>query len=121
MEPFGPAILRRKIEAVVAPFQCPGRAGWFEPPEKVFFKTSSKNDQCHLRCSRKNSYPSKVMSMARLLAEDSNSEPKKARIDILPFLGFSDENKIRTIQPHEDALVVTLRILGYDVKRMLVD
>ena len=37
------------------------------------------------------------------------------------MLGFSDEDKIRTIQPHDDALVVTLKIGGYDVKRVLVD
>ena len=37
------------------------------------------------------------------------------------MLGFSDEDKIETIQPHDDALVVTLRIVGFDVKRVLVD
>ena len=65
--------------------------------------------------------PSRVMSVARLLAEDSSSEPKRAKMDIPPILGFSDEDKIETIQPHDDALVVTLRIGGYDVKRVLVD
>ena len=42
-------------------------------------------------------------------------------MDIQPILGFSNEDKIRTIQPHDDALVVTLKIGGYDVKRVLVD
>ena len=42
-------------------------------------------------------------------------------MDIQPILGFSNEDKIRTIQPHDDTLVVTLRIGGYDVKRVLVD
>ena len=42
-------------------------------------------------------------------------------MDIQQVLGFSDEDKIGTIQPHDDALVVTLRIRGYDVKRVLVD
>ena len=37
------------------------------------------------------------------------------------MLGFSDEDKAGTIQPHNDALVVTLRIVGFDVKRVLVD
>ena len=37
------------------------------------------------------------------------------------MLGFSDEDKVGTIQPHNDALVVTLRIVGFDVKRVLVD
>jgi len=36
-------------------------------------------------------------------------------------LGFSDENKLETIQPHDDALVVTLRISGYDVKMVMID
>ena len=36
-------------------------------------------------------------------------------------MSFSDEDKIGTIQPHGDASVVTLRIGGYDVKRVMVD
>ena len=35
-------------------------------------------------------------------------------------LGFSDEDKLGTIQPHDDTLVVILRICGYDVKRMMI-
>ena len=37
------------------------------------------------------------------------------------IIGFSDKDKIGTIQPHNDALVITLRIGGYDVKRVMVD
>ena len=37
------------------------------------------------------------------------------------MLSFSNAGKQRTIQPHDDALVVTLRICGYDVKRVMVD
>ena len=37
------------------------------------------------------------------------------------MLGFSNEDKIGTIQPHDDALVVTLMIEGFDVKKVLVD
>ena len=61
------------------------------------------------------------MFVARLPVEDSNLEPKRARIEIQPILDFSDEDKIETIQPHDDPLVVTLKIGGYDVKRVLVD
>ena len=57
-------------------------------------------------------YPSKVMSVARLPAKDSNSEPKRATIEIQPVLGFSNEDKIRTIQPYDEILVVTLKIGG---------
>ena len=42
-------------------------------------------------------------------------------MDIRPALSFSNEDKIGTIQPHDDALVVTLKIGGYDVKRVMVD
>nr|XP_023914264.1 uncharacterized protein LOC112025807 [Quercus suber] len=61
------------------------------------------------------------MFVAQLSAEDTNKEPKRARLEIQLVLGFSDEDKIETIQPHDDALVVTLRIGGYDVKRMMVN
>ena len=37
------------------------------------------------------------------------------------MLSFSDEDKMGTIQPHDDTLVVTLRIEGYDVKMVMVD
>ena len=59
--------------------------------------------------------------MARLFAKDTNLEPKRAKVDIQSALSFSDEDKIGTMQPHDDILVVTLRIGGYDVKRMMVD
>ena len=53
---------------------------------------------------------SKVMSMAWLPAEDSSAGLKRAKMDIQPILGFLDENKVGTIQPHDNALVVTLRM-----------
>ena len=58
------------------------------------------------------SHPSRVMSVTWPLAEDFNHEPKKARMEIRPVLSFSDEDKVGTIQPHDNALVVTLRIGG---------
>ena len=70
---------------------------------------------------RTGSYPSRVMSVARLLANEDGSEPKRARILTQLTLSFSDEDKAGTIQPHDDALVVTLKIGGYDVRRVLVD
>ena len=48
--------------------------------------------------------------MARLAAESDNRESKKAKKGASPVLGFSDEDKIGTTQPHDEALVVTLRI-----------
>ena len=50
--------------------------------------------------------------MARLSSDEGVSEPKRAKVLIQPTLGFSDEDKAGTIQPHDDVLVVTLRIGG---------
>ena len=65
--------------------------------------------------------PSRVMSIARFPPESNNSEPKRARIEIRSVLDFSDEDKIGTIQPHDNPVVVTHKIRGYDVKRVLVN
>ena len=46
---------------------------------------------------------------------------KKSRVEGRPTLSFSDEDKIGTLQPHDNALVVSLRIDGYDMKKVLVD
>ena len=70
---------------------------------------------------RTGSCPSKVLSVFRPLAEDHSQASKRARVDVPLILGFSDDDKVGTIQPHDDALVVTLRIGGYDVKRVMVD
>ena len=61
------------------------------------------------------------MFVAWLSAEGDDRESKKAKKGASPVLGFSEEDKIRTTQPHDNSLVVTLRIGGYDVKRVLVD
>ena len=67
------------------------------------------------------SCPFKVMFVARMSTEDTNSKLKRARVDDQPALSFSDEDKVGTIQPYNDALVVMLRIGGYDVKMVMVD
>ena len=70
---------------------------------------------------RTGSCSSRVMSIARLSLGDNNQDSKRVRVEIPLIIGFSDEDKIETIQPHDDALVITLRIGGYDVKRVMVD
>ena len=67
------------------------------------------------------SCPSRIMSITRLSSGDINQDRKRARVELPLVMGFSDEEKIGTIQPHDNALVITLRIGGYDVKRVMVD
>ena len=67
---------------------------------------------------RTGSQPSKVMSIALPSAEGSSPDPKSSRMEVRPTLSFSDEDKVGTLQPHDDTLVVTLKIGRYDVKRM---
>ena len=67
------------------------------------------------------SQPSRVISVARLLAKDIKTVPKRARVEVQLALSFSDEDKVGTIQPHDDALVISLKIEGYDLKRVMVD
>ena len=70
---------------------------------------------------RTGSCPSRVLSVFRPPAEEHCQSSKRAKVDIPLILGFSDEDKVGTIQPHDDALVVTLRIGGYDVTRVMID
>ena len=51
---------------------------------------------------------SRVMSVAHLSSGDINQDPKKARVELPLVMGFSNEEKIGTIQLHDDALVITL-------------
>ena len=70
---------------------------------------------------RTRSYPSRIMSVSCCSDEDSNSMLKRAKMNVSLVLSFSDADKQGTIQPHDDVLVVTLRIGGYDVKRVMTD
>ena len=70
---------------------------------------------------RTGSSPFRVMSVGRFPTEPNERDSKRARVSATPLIGFSEEDKQRTLQPHDDALVITLRIGGYDVKRVLVD
>ena len=47
--------------------------------------------------------------------------PKRIKIGIPLVLGFLDEDKLGTIQPHDDVSVVTLKINEYDVRRVMID
>ena len=66
-------------------------------------------------------------SSSRVLAMALGSDPeqdsptqKKGRWEN-DNIKFAGEDLEGTIQPHEDALVVTLRIGGFDVRRVMID
>ena len=65
--------------------------------------------------------PSRVLFVTQLPAEESQPEPKKARRNLHPVLSFSEKDKVEITQPHDVALLITLRIGGYDVKRVMVN
>ena len=70
---------------------------------------------------RTGSSPSRVLAVGQLSSEDRERESKRLKRGSPLILGFLDEDKQGTIQPHDDALVITLRIGGFDVRRVMVD
>ena len=70
---------------------------------------------------RTRSCPSRIMSVSCCSGENSGPMPKRVKMSVPLVLSFSDAEKLGTIQPHDDALVVTFRIGGYDVKRVMID
>ena len=53
--------------------------------------------------------------------DEPDSVPKRVKMNVPLVLSFSEADKQGTIQPHDDTLVVTLRIGGYDVRRVMID
>ena len=70
---------------------------------------------------RTGSCPTRIMSVSQFADDEPDSKPKRAKANVPLVLSFSEADKQGTIQPHDDALVVTLRIGGYDVRRVMVD
>ena len=62
-----------------------------------------------------------MIFVARPSVDGSSPDLKRSRVEARLALSFFDEDKVGTLQPHEDALVVTLRIGGFDVKKVLED
>ena len=119
MEPFGSTGPGREIKATFASFQWPTGSAFrgdasSRPPLgmiNIIFAVLGKTGSC----------PSRVMSVSCCLDEGSSSMSKRVKMGIPLVLGFSNEDKVGTVQPQDDALVVTLRIGGYDMKRVMID
>ena len=61
------------------------------------------------------------MSISHYSDDEPNSVPKRIKTNVPLVLSFSEADKQGTIQSYDDALVVTLRIGGYDVRRVMID
>ena len=62
-----------------------------------------------------------MLSVAQLPVKEPQLESKRAKMNFHPTLSFLEEDKIETTQPHDDTLLITLRIGDYNVKRVMVD
>ena len=69
---------------------------------------------------RTGSCPSRIMSVSHYSDDEPNSVPKRIKTNVPLVLSFSEVDKQETIQPHDDALVVTFGIGGYDVRRVMI-
>ena len=62
------------------------------------------------------------MLVSPQMARSKEEAPcKKARVLEQLIIGFFEEDKLGMIQSHDDALVGTLQIVGFNVKRVMVD
>jgi len=52
---------------------------------------------------------------------EEDRESKRIKVEQEPILGFLETDKIGASQSHDDALVVTLQIGGFDIKRVMVE
>ena len=122
MELLGSVGPRREIAAPFTSFQWSSGSDKPKTPERHILRPPMGTIIVILTAlGRIASFPSRVMSVTRLSTKDNDQESKRFKKGASPVLGFSDKDKIGTIQPHDDALVVTLMIGGFDVKRVLVD
>ena len=113
---------RGEIKVAFASLKWLRKLNEFGVSGKCCFETSSGHNKCHIRCFKRTGYcPSKIMSVSCCSDDDSSSMPKRVKMNVPLVLSFSDANKQGTIQLHDDTLVVTLRIGGYDVKRVMID
>ena len=64
-----------------------------------------------------------MIKKAEHLREVLSAQPtiKKGRTEATNVMSFSDKDLERICCPHNDVLVVTLRVKDYDVKRILID
>nr|XP_023895543.1 uncharacterized protein LOC112007430 [Quercus suber] len=106
------AVLRESVHQVLEKIK---NEPFFKRPSKMVGNPERRNHNLYCQYHQDHGHTTEDCR------KDANQDMKRSRMEIQPVLGYSDEDKIGTIQPHDDALVVTLRIGEYDVKRVVVD
>ena len=122
MELSGPVGLRRKVETPPASFKWSSEPGTSGAQEGCYPKATSRDDQYDSSRARKDGRLL-LMSTARHSAACQRipTRTEESQKEFSPVLSFSEKDKVGTTQPHDDALLITLKIGGYDVKRVMVD
>ena len=72
---------------------------------------------------REEPHPAKgvMLMLVQVGGLEGEALSKRCKVSDQPIIGFSKDDKLGTIQSHDDALVVTVQIVGYDVKRVMID
>ena len=122
MELSGPVGLRRKVETPPASFKRSSKPDTLGTPKGCYPKATCRDDQYDSSRARKDgsqTFTSIIRHSAAHRRIPTGAE--EGQKEFSPVLSFSEEDKVGTTQPHDDALLITLRIGGYDVKRVMVD
>ena len=91
-------------------------------PKGCYPEATCRDDQYDPSRARKNgSLPLTSIVHDSAACQRIPTRTEESQKEFSPVLSFSEKDKVGTTQPHDDALLITLKIGGYDVKRVMVD
>ena len=97
MELSGPVGSRRKVETPPTSFKRSSELGTQEPRRDATLRPHVGTINTILAApGRTGGYPSRVLSVTQLPAEESQPGPKRAKRNSHPVLSFSEEDKVGT-------------------------
>lgn len=62
-----------------------------------------------------------ILSITPQQKQEAVNHPRKKLKSSREKIAFDDDNLDETMQPHSDALAITLRIKGFLIKRVMID
>ena len=118
----GLASPRRKAKAPSTSFQWSSKPNPSGTLERYCSKATRGDNQCNPGCIRENRHaPLTSVICGPTACRGAPARAKEGQNKFSSNLEFSEEDKIGSIQPYDDSLLITLRIGDYDVKRVMVD